>query len=189
MSDVRSGNSSDLALARELSRRLVIEARPLPTPEAARPPSYVAFPSRARGSSEIKRILEPPLVSVDQGSVCWDRLLDWCLHAFAGEAAFVMDDQGLVVATRGRMPPEAVQAVGSRLILALQHAERIADADGTSRSIAIELPDGWLNGLRATIGAEPAAIVLTVGIVTRGPLRTDERVAVERAFAGAAPRA
>jgi hypothetical protein len=208
MSDVRSGSSSDLNLARELSRRLVVERAPVaPAPARPAPRGYVAFPSRGAvpaavrvpmpvvaappSEPEPRALPEPPVVSVEEGSACWDRLLDWCLDAFGAEAAFIMDSYGLVVATRGRMTADTVQGVGARLMVTLQHAEQMAveAPDGTSRAVAVELAAGWLNGMRVTLGRGDEALVLTVGVASRAPFRRDERLAVEAAFASAMPKA
>ena len=144
----------------------------------------------AAADSDARRLPEPPVVSVEEGSVCWDRLLDWCLEAFGGEASFVMDSYGLVVGARGRMTTDAVQGVGARLMVTLQHAEQmdVEGADGAARGVAIELSAGWLNGMRVTIGEGEDALQLTVGVASRAPFRRHERLAVERAFAAAAPK-
>jgi hypothetical protein len=202
MSDARSASSSDLELARELSRRLAIDTRPTPRPARPASAGYVAFtPRRVQVpmpppllepavESERRHVPDPPIVSIEEGSACWDRLLEWCLDAFGGEAAFVMDAYGLVVAARGRLGPDAVQGIGARLMIALQHAEQMdLDAgEGVSRALAVELSAGWLNGLRVLIGEGEDALSLTVGVASRAPFRRDERLAVERAFAAAAPR-
>ncbi len=196
MSDVRSGSSSDLTLARELSRRLVVDGRAAkPAPVGPAPLAYVRFPAHRAAPTvdapaPVRRLPDPPIVSIDQGSLCWEQLLEWCLVAFDAEAAFVMDAYGLVVANRGRMTPDAVQGVGARLMVALQHAAQMAvdTPDGTSRALAVELATGWLSGLRVVVGEGEDALQLTVGIVAKAPFARDERLAVERAFAAAAPR-
>jgi len=82
------------------------------------------------------------------GSAEWSQYLDSCLRASGCETAFVVDDQGLAIAFRGRLrSEEAVERVGIRLMVALEQAERM-DVRGSVRCVLVQFDDVWITGIR-----------------------------------------
>jgi hypothetical protein len=109
--------------------------------------------------------------ATDFGPQAWNRLLDGCAAAVAAEAAFLMDPHGLVVAARGPRPAGEVEAVGARLMVALDQADRIEDAQ-SALAITVESPRGSLHGLRLT---QPDGSFLTLGLVVPGGLTAERQ--------------
>lgn len=120
-----------------------------------------------------------PTIS-DVGSAAFGGLLEWCAKALEARDACIVDAQGLVVASRGGLPPESVQDVSARLVAAFGQVERIDTAGLAPASLLLELPDAWLSGFQVTSGG---GHTLFVALVTREPLGRDKRALVERAFA------
>lgn len=172
----RSASSSDLDLARAITRRLApAAASPAPTPGTTG--NYVRF--RAGGSPPVAAappVLAPPPEAI-AGSGGWPRLLDWACAAAGAEAAFLTDTRGLVIACRGEVTDDDAQSIGARIVIAFAHADQM-DGHG-SRSIAIELERRWLTGLRVPFGDEP----LIVGLLASGPITDGLRAAITGAVA------
>ncbi|MEZ4226220.1 MAG: roadblock/LC7 domain-containing protein [Polyangiaceae bacterium] len=162
---------SDLELAREVSRRLR-SPRVGAAPRSEPSPRYVPFDAR-RFVPATHWVAAPR--GHRFGAELWNELLDGCLSAANAEAAFVMDGQGLVVATRGTMQADDAEAIGARLMVALDQAEEIGGATG-SYSVAIEFGGAWLTGLRLQLKDERS---LTVGLVARAPLARESRDVIE----------
>ncbi len=86
------------------------------------------------------------------GPTAWNEMLDRALAESGDEVAFVVDAQGLVVASRGAMDPALVEGVGARLMIAFEQAEQMAEWGSSAGSIAIELGHRWLTGFRVRRG-------------------------------------
>lgn len=184
--------SEDLERAKDLSRALAGTGHSAaPHGTAASP--YVAFPQRvdppaappgrvsahvssppSRPSLPLMPRREPIKAPVSGfGAQAWNRLLDACVAAVAAEAAFLMDPNGLVVSSRGPRAGDELEAVGARLMVAFDQADRIEPEQATL-SMTVETPRGSLHGLRlrAEVG------VLTLGLVVPGGITADRQARV-----------
>ncbi len=168
----RSAPSSDLELARKVSQRLRQPRTAGRGPKAEPSPRYVQFD--ARQFVPATHWVSGPRAQ-RFGAEIWNELLDGCLSAADAEAAFVMDGQGLVVATRGNISADDAEAIGARLMVALDQAAEIGNRGG-SYSVAIEFDGSWLTGLRLHLHDAKS---LTVGLVAHGPLSRDTREVIE----------
>lgn len=168
-------HSSDLDLARLLSQRL---RSPRENPGARYEPSprYVRFEARRVVPEAV-----PAWRRSDQpfGPEVWNQLLDGCLAAADGRAAFLLDAQGLSVAVRGDVTPEIAESLGARMSVALDQAQEMA-AGAPSAAVCLEWEGSWLTGLRLASAAEP----LTVCVLARGPIGGDARELIENLLGG-----
>lgn len=162
--DRSASSSDDLDLARRISRRL----RGLAAP-AGRTPGYIRF-SAAGFAARV----EPNNVF---GPAVWNEMLDRCNRESSAELSFVMDGQGLVVASRGEMDPSLVEGIGARLIIAFEQADQMAELGATSQSIAIEIGKRWLTGFRVRRGEDR---VFTVGVLGPRVVSRDTREALDQ---------
>jgi hypothetical protein len=171
MNDPRAP-SSDLEHARALSRRLrgpqgTAPQRPEPSPR------YIHFDARRAAPdawlSPMSRAAAP------FGADVWNELLDGCLASADAAAAFLMDGHGLVVATRGALKQQDAEAIGGRLMAALDQIELI-DRTGPTCTVAIEFEGAWLTGLRFT---QSAGRTMTVAVFAGAPLPRDARDVIE----------
>lgn len=174
MSNGKSEHSSDLGLARSIARRLrgpSTKGRPHSGPP--RGPRYVRFDARRFESQAKSGSLPPPPDGEDQwGSDNWNQFLDDCLAVCHGRNAFLLDDHGLVVSTRGTEDPEVLEVLGARLTVTFQQADRMSHRAEGASTVCIELDDGWLTGVKyAVSGAGP----LIVGVMGDAPVFGDPR--------------
>ena len=180
MSSNPSASFSDRQLVRELARRLrppVVAGGP---PEAhgyirlAAPAAWASAPPPAPVEEPDP---EPPMPDNVSGSGGWTTLLEWCVVDLDTDAAFLTDDRGLVIASVGALGSDDAQAIGARMVIAFNQADRIDRSE--SRSISIELEAEWLTAIRVPLGDEH----LTLGVLGREPLSRARRRAVYRAVA------
>ena len=55
----------------------------------------------------------------------WESCIAWCIGMTRAEAAFVVDSQGFIIATRGRIPGHGFECTGAEMIYAMDQLERI----------------------------------------------------------------
>lgn len=144
---------------------------------AKRPPAagYIRFSASAvLGSPDAPR-------SVRFGPSWWDALLDDIVDLCGATASFVVDAQGLAVASRGDIDPPAIEGAGARLLAALEQGDGMG-ALGPCHAVAFSLGERWLTGLRADRGDGHA---LVIGVLADGPLdRSAQRGIATRIAAG-----
>lgn len=135
------------------------EAPPAPRPAVAR---------------AVPRLPAPPAGAASYRT--WEILLGWCEEAGLASFAFVLDAQGLMVASRGTPPFGEVEAMGGRLMLCVEYGLHLANAATSSAempaAVAVDLGGRWLTGFRV---GPPQVGPITVGIVGPGPLRGELR--------------
>ena len=187
-----SGNcSEDLERAKDLSRQLKGSAQGSAAQGGVTSP-YVTFPPRAdppaaarvaahvtsppsRPSLPLMVRREPLKAPVTGfGAQAWNRLLDACVAAVGAEAAFLMDPNGLVVSSRGPKAGSELEAVGARLMVAFDQADRI-EGDQATLSMTVESPKSSLHGLRLR---QADGGVLTLGLVVPGGISADRQARV-----------
>jgi len=162
--DRSASSSDDLDLARRISRRLRGDAS-----GPARPsPGYIRF-SAAGFAARV----EP---ASPFGPAIWNEMLDRCNRESSAELAFVMDAQGLVVASRGAMDPALVEGIGARLVIAFEQADGMAELGAATQSISIEIGRRWLTGFRVRRGEDHT---FTVGVLGPRVVSRDTREAME----------
>ncbi len=162
MSNVPNVPSSDLEAARAASRSLRSA-----TPVSSSDRGYVRFDATRLSAATVtvrSAAVRPPPARF--GASSWERLLDDAIAGAAGEAAFVMNDQGLVIANRGALDTETAEAYGARTQLALEQLETIADAGGRRRVLACDLGSRWLVGVRFALADDT---FVTLGLLMREP--------------------
>lgn len=164
--DPNASSSDDLAQARRLSQQLVPHA---PAAPSRHPPSAppVAPEGYARFGVAPRR-LKP----VEVGGASWQQLLTDVMGVSGAFGAFAIDETGLPVASSGRVEASEVERLGSRLSVAVEHLERMADAP--PRTVCIDLGDRHLTVLRLRTGESPITVVL----LTRAALPEATRVAL-----------
>jgi len=120
----------------------------------------------------------PPL-PMPPSTGTWESLLGWCRTTLGAEAAFVIDELGLLIANAGRIPDEEAQAMGARLVVALEQADEL-EQTAPVRALAIELTARYLTGFRLRM---ERGSLLAVGMVSARALPGAAAVLIRRAFA------
>lgn len=166
--DRSASSSDDLDLARRISRRL----RGLVAPPAGRgAPAYIRFSAAAFTAREPASAFGPQV---------WNEMLDRVNRESSSELAFVMDTQGLVVASRGTLDPALIEGIGARLLIAFEQADQMAELGAATHSMAIEIGRRWLTGFRVRRGEERT---FTVGVLGPRVVSRDTREAIEQMLA------
>lgn len=163
----RDVSSSDIECAREISRRLSAFGAKTDSPAdaPAAVTEYVRFsnaPSRTeRNAKATVTVLEkeppanapeiepfPPLPR-DTGS--WEALLAWTADRFEAESAFIVDNQGFVIANRGKIPSDGFEALGAEVYLAFEQLERLDPLAGRLLWLDLEFTRRRISALRAKV--------------------------------------
>jgi len=133
----RSVNSYDLKNAQQILSSLVpgpvITSRE--TPDADDRYGYVRLAKRAVPVTEAPSsvnhaslVREAPPASVEtqtQRFTSWESCIAWCMSLTRAEAAFVVDSQGFIIASRGRVPGHGFEGTGAELICSVEQLERV----------------------------------------------------------------
>jgi len=95
------------------------------------------------------------------GGAAFGQLVQQGMTLAGAVVGFVVDAQGLIVARQGRVADEDAQALGARLVMALDQAARMGQGFGAGQAdvVVIAVGRGWLSGVRRRV---PDA--MTVGL-------------------------
>lgn len=119
------GASSDVALARRLSRRLA----GLPDGGGQDPADggrFAKLPGDAEAPAPAaSRTMQAVVGSAPSGVETWDAFLQWACEVATAPAAFVIDDQGFVIGSHGEVPPDGFEGTGAELSYAVGQASGI----------------------------------------------------------------
>ena len=132
----------------------------------------------ARGSTSAET--EPVMEDFDS----WESCIAWSMSITRAEAAFVVDSQGFVIASRGRIPSQGFEGAGAELICSIEQLERIAPDAGNILSVDVDFDKRRIIGFVAS--AENIAPYV-VGLVAPEPLRTEVKLRVARQIANNLP--
>lgn len=109
---------------------------------------------------------EPVLEEFDS----WEGCLAWCMNTTRAEAAFVVDSQGFVIASRGRIPSHGFEGAGAEMICSIEQLERIAPDAGNILCLDVDFDKRKIVGFVALSESSPPYVV---GLVSPDPLRVE----------------
>lgn len=115
--------------------------------------SAPSVPAPVRGE-EARALLEPP---IDLDS--WDLLLDWGIEVCQARAAFVVDSQGFVIASRGNVPADGFAGVGAETCYLMEEIEGIDSEAGPLRAIEMTFDNRTILGFRMILSDGAATAV------------------------------
>jgi hypothetical protein len=138
----RSVNSYDLKDAQQILTTLAPSTgtaiRQRSVPDAAL--EYLRIPNdfSSRKSSRIS--VKPSVEAIEttataeniqqQKFTTWESCIAWCMSTIRAEAAFVVDSQGFIIASRGRVPGQGFEGTGAELVCSVEQLERVAPDAG-----------------------------------------------------------
>jgi hypothetical protein len=179
----QSANSYDLLQAQQLLNILV----PKPGGAAREKPLQVDtpiysrlsagdLPQRARQSGPTEAAAnvtadEEPEMTMQKFD-SWESCIAWCMSSTRAEAAFVVDSQGFVIASRGRIPSQGFEGAGAELICSIEQLERIAPDAGKIICIDIDFDKRRIVGFVAASAETPPYVV---GLVAPEPIRMEAK--------------
>jgi hypothetical protein len=82
----------------------------------------------------------------------WESIVAWCMALSHAEAGFVVDSQGFVIASRGRLPNQGVEGPGAEMVCSIEQLERIEPEAGRLMSVEMEFDKKRLLGFVAGTG-------------------------------------
>ncbi len=126
----------------------------------------VAVPEEAKAA--VSEEPEPAPQKFDS----WENCIAWCMSATRAEAAFVVDSQGFVIASRGRIPSQGFEGAGAEMICSIEQLERIAPDAGKVLCVDMDFDKRRIVGFVAS--AEETAPYV-VGLVAPEPLRFETK--------------
>ncbi|MFQ5587365.1 MAG: hypothetical protein ACE5F7_00870 [Nitrospiria bacterium] len=182
----RNAHSFDLVYARAVTHRLrQHSAEETPCPQSDEP-DYIRFSSAPffQASAAVKPERVPAVPDFEMGEhrsfgpEAWEKLLDWSLDLTGADTAFLMDDTGLTVASKGELSGDAAEAVGSRLMLAFEQGDQMAIAGQQTRSISFELDTLWVTGLSPRSSGDA---LLMICLISAAPVEEGARRRLEKA--------
>ncbi len=132
----RNASSYDLLDAQKILATLLPKTR-----DAARKPEIVEAHGYVRLKTKALPVKQESLPEVPRSSVpdsapgasiplpekfnSWEDCIAWCMKILGAEAAFVVDSQGFIIATRGRVPAHGFECTGAELVYSMDQLERI----------------------------------------------------------------
>lgn len=157
-------NSSDLDLARTLLRRLATRdpAAVPAAPEEVTP--YLRFHSEEAAAIPLfgpePQPREFPSLPLEMES--WEVFLAWSLELCQARAAFVVDSQGFVIASRGNVPADHFEGTGAELCLAMEELVRVDPEAGPLQALELHFRNRNVVAVRAA-GEQQIYVIGYVG--------------------------
>jgi hypothetical protein len=188
----QSANSYDLIQAQQLLNILV----PKTGSAAKDKPVHLETPNYSRLSTgDLPRQTRTADVAVNvtvaeepemapQKFDSWESCIAWCMSSTRAEAAFVVDSQGFVIASRGRVPSQGFEGAGAELICSIEQLERVAPDAGKILCIDVDFDKRRIVGFVATTQDTPPYVV---GLVAPEPLRMEVKHKIARQILGNLP--
>ena len=177
----QSGHSSDLLQAQKLLN-LLLPKPGSPAKESKTEPEFpnysslssVGLPPKTQQAAVSEEIAPVPPTGEAEPALedfnSWEACIATCMAATRAEAAFVVDSQGFVIASRGRIPSQGFEGAGAELICSIEQLERIAPDAGRILCLDMDFDKRKIVGFVASSeGISP----YVVGLVAPEPIRVE----------------
>ncbi len=99
----------------------------------------------------------------------WEDIVAWCMFISRAETGFVVDSQGFVIVSRGRIPGHGIEGIGAELVCSIEQLERIDPDAGRLLCVEMEFGKRLLAGFMA--GSDDRNNYV-VGLIAPEPLST-----------------
>jgi hypothetical protein len=191
----QSANSYDLLQAQQLLNILVpktgsaAKEKPvrLDTPNYSRL-STADLPQSVRQTRTADVAVNVPVAEEPEMAMqnfdSWESCIAWCMSSTRAEAAFVVDSQGFVIASRGRVPSQGFEGAGAELICSIEQLERVDPDAGKILCIDVDFYKRRIVGFVAACEGTPPYVV---GLVAPEPLRMEVKHKMARQILGNLP--
>jgi hypothetical protein len=131
----RSVNSYDLNEARQILSALTPVTQTTQAVAVEVAATYVRLVSdavpRTAAPTVVREVFASPDVQMEEADLKpqkfsgWESCVAWCMQLTRAEAAFVVDSQGFIIASRGRVPGHGFEGAGAELVCSVEQLERI----------------------------------------------------------------
>lgn len=178
-------SSSDLALARSLSRLLVGQTVVPGEPDGGAPEaSYMRFRAGGGPGPVPAEVAAPVGEWVPLDMDTWETLLAWSLEMCQARSAFVVDSEGFVIGSRGNVPEDAFEGTGAELCYAMEMLDRVDPEAGPLRAVDLHFAG---RNLVALCAEEESCGRFVIGFVGSQPLSSQVRDAIVTQLAHSLP--
>jgi len=179
----RSANSYDLLQAQQLLHALTQKKASVShdKPPLSNESNYSSLPKRVL-SRQDKPVVLPATIDVatsvekiddsPQTFDSWESCIAWCMSLSKAEAAFVVDSQGFVIASRGRVPGQGFEGTGAEMVCLLEQLERVAPDAGRISSVDMEFDKRRIFG---AVAAAEGTEFYVVGLVSPEPMNNTSK--------------
>lgn len=176
-----SASSFDVDAAGKLSRQLAGGGTRPERPGGEETGRYLRFrpPQLAPEAAGVKA---PEKAQADLGGGpqemdSWPMLLAWAMDIARSRAAFVVDSQGFVIASRGNVPSDGFAGTGAELCYMMEYVPKIDPEAGELRSVEFEFNSRSIVGLR--VGGD-GKLLYVLGLVGSASLPQDVKDAISK---------
>lgn len=107
----------------------------------------------------------------------WEDCISWCMEATRSDAAFVVDSQGFIIASRGRIPGRGIECIGAELVCAVELLERMDPDSGNLTWVDFDFDRRRLVGFIAPTDNDEFYIV---GLLAPAPAYYNHKQAITR---------
>jgi hypothetical protein len=107
----------------------------------------------------------------------WEDCISWCMEATRSDAAFVVDSQGFIIASRGRIPGRGIECIGAELVCAVELLERMDPDSGNLTWVDLDFDRRRLVGFIAPADNNEFYIV---GLLAPAPTYYNHKQAITR---------
>lgn len=135
----------------------------------AQPTSIQDHPAAAADREE--KLALPPYFDT------WEDCISWCMEATRSDAAFVVDSQGFIIASRGRIPGRGVECTGAELVCAVELLERMDPDAGKLTWVDLDFDRQRIVGFIAPMDNGEFYIV---GLLSPDPAYYNHKLAITR---------
>lgn len=174
----RSANSYDLLQAQQILHALTQKQATVPDKllELSNVSTYSRLPKRVLMQQD-KPVVSPETANIPSSDEkpdespqtfdSWESCIAWCMSLTKAEAAFVVDSQGFVIASRGRIPGQGFEGTGAEMVCLLEQLERVSPDAGALSFIDMEFDKKRLFG---AVAAAEGPVFYVVGLVSPEPI-------------------
>lgn len=181
MNDLNA-NLYDLSDAQQLinellpsQRGVTVQRKPHITANKYLNLSSINFPKQSQKKNARYEDIEKKAVEHDialRDFESWEDIITWCMSISRAEAGFVVDSQGFVIASRGRIPSQGIEGTGAELVCSIEQLERIDPGAGRLLSVEMEFDNRRLVGFVASSGNNNDFVA---GFIAPEPLNTSTK--------------
>lgn len=160
-------NYSDIEKARQISQKLRPNSQPIS--QVPKQQNYLSFQAaklvfgQAGSASSYNPLVYNPPIRSQCPDNYWNNLLLWYLENSKGSSAFIIDQEGFVVAYQGQLSAKDIEEIGARLVAVFHQANKFQINGEELSTLRLEYPNNWVTSLLINLNEN---VTLLVGLIS-----------------------
>ncbi|MEW6126799.1 MAG: hypothetical protein AB1757_07150 [Acidobacteriota bacterium] len=189
MMNNRNAPYSDIELAGKLSQKLLpdSESTKSTTAGSIKSAQYIRFrasdvkdhQNAVSSTVQPKEQLPLRLPPDDFGASRWETFLSWCMEITSADAAFIVDEQGFIVANEGELSDEELTRIAAWLPIAATYIQEINQTPNQAAALCFEYDNRWLTNLQLNINEQ---LALELAMISPAVIPTEICRAIQSAL-------